>query len=490
MGSDRQVPDHVLRELGLDPASAGLDEVFNAFRRQHPLRMSERPGVIPAPRLNVKASWALVRRADGLVGVEIVTSQRLGPVAANNPDHLLEPAEYLTEPQAFRIMALGTVRGPWRWLNIQSAVPGITRAWMIDDYIDLSDRSQREMVELLCEQDVVPVVWVNEGLEIPWVIEPNDAPAWRMALEVTARVSAADWADEIAQLRWESSPSFRPGIPRPRPYKRRTVEPPAGDSLPFFARRSGAIPKTGTPELDGLALPAGSRKPSRGSAYWASNDPVANLDQLAPWLASKFPGTGLWPLLWRWPEEPDAYMSGGHHELDRIDQIDVQRLLTTSRGEPAQDSAELASAALAPAEPETAPAASVNPFPAWALTEPCRLLLVPCNRPADAPTALGGIGGEVPPPETSAVLRSWEQRFGAVLFEIAPALTRLSVTRPPTRADQARLLAGELHAIDPHVSELAGDIQHTTTALMTPARRIETSSSTPAIGADAWDIAW
>jgi hypothetical protein len=44
--------------------------------------------------------------------------------------------------------------------------------------------------------------------------------------------------------------------------------------------------------------------------------------------------------------------------------------------------------------------------------------------------------------------RSWEERFGAVIYELAPGMTRLSVARPPTDEDQALALAAEIHAWD------------------------------------------
>ncbi len=47
----------------------------------------------------------------------------------------------------------------------------------------------------------------------------------------------------------------------------------------------------------------------------------------------------------------------------------------------------------------------IDPCPAWAFEQPARLVLVPCNRPVDAVTALGGVAGEADPPLVSAVLR-------------------------------------------------------------------------------------
>jgi len=48
-----------------------------------------------------------------------------------------------------------------------------------------------------------------------------------------------------------------------------------------------------------------------------------------------------------------------------------------------------------------------------------------------------------PAPHISAVMRSWEERFGAVLVAVAPSMSWLAVQAPPSDPDQARLLAAE-----------------------------------------------
>ncbi|MGC7358384.1 DUF4253 domain-containing protein, partial [Mycobacteroides abscessus subsp. massiliense] len=55
------------------------------------------------------------------------------------------------------------------------------------------------------------------------------------------------------------------------------------------------------------------------------------------------------------------------------------------------------------------------------VAEPGALLLVPVARPADVPAALGWWGGTnycLTGTDFTAVLRSWEDRFGAVLISI------------------------------------------------------------------------
>jgi hypothetical protein len=77
------------------------------------------------------------------------------------------------------------------------------------------------------------------------------------------------------------------------------------------------------------------------------------------------------------------------------------------------------------------------------------LLLVPCNRPADAITMLGGLAGEVQAPTISAVLRSWEERFFATAYEVAPDLVKLAVEAPPASEEHALLVAAEHMAFCP-----------------------------------------
>jgi hypothetical protein len=78
-------------------------------------------------------------------------------------------------------------------------------------------------------------------------------------------------------------------------------------------------------------------------------------------------------------------------------------------------------------------------------TRDARIGLVPAARPADILARLGwslanaGITGS----ELAAVLRSWEDRFGARLFEVGFDAIRLLVSRPPRSLEAARRIAVE-----------------------------------------------
>ena len=81
---------------------------------------------------------------------------------------------------------------------------------------------------------------------------------------------------------------------------------------------------------------------------------------------------------------------------------------------------------------------------------PCDPLLgvVPVARPADVPAAVGwfGTGSWSDVAGVSAVLRSWEDRFGAVLVRMGRATVELSVAAPPWERSECLAIAAEHYA--------------------------------------------
>jgi hypothetical protein len=81
-----------------------------------------------------------------------------------------------------------------------------------------------------------------------------------------------------------------------------------------------------------------------------------------------------------------------------------------------------------------------------------QLALVPVSRPADVPAALGWSGtsgswdGWDDVAAVSAVLRSWEDRFGAVLVRMGRATLELSVAAPPWERSECLAIAAEHYA--------------------------------------------
>ena len=73
--------------------------------------------------------------------------------------------------------------------------------------------------------------------------------------------------------------------------------------------------------------------------------------------------------------------------------------------------------------------------------------LVPVARPADVPAAVGWAGAEGWDAATvSAVLRSWEDRFGAVLVRMGRATLELAVAAPPWERSECLAIAAEHYA--------------------------------------------
>lgn len=83
---------------------------------------------------------------------------------------------------------------------------------------------------------------------------------------------------------------------------------------------------------------------------------------------------------------------------------------------------------------------------ALAALRPARLGLVPASRPADVLPLIGWSGfapGTDGTLSLAAVLRSWEDRFGATLLDVGFAEIRLLVERPPRTGEAALRLAAE-----------------------------------------------
>jgi hypothetical protein len=75
--------------------------------------------------------------------------------------------------------------------------------------------------------------------------------------------------------------------------------------------------------------------------------------------------------------------------------------------------------------------------------------LVPVSRPADVPAAVGWFGMANAWDDVvavSAVLRSWEDRFGAVLVRMGRATLELSVAAPPWERSECLAIAAEHYA--------------------------------------------
>ncbi len=274
---------------------------------------------------------------------------------------------------------------------------------------------------------------------------------------------------------------------KPKRLRRRALAAPA-QPLPFFAKRPGALPPDGKATIGGVRLPRGSRC----LHHWATDEPVPDAIAVASELAAAFPRTGLWPVLWDASYgDPDSYMlaDGDPRAVDRLDATRVLRQRLASLDVEVPRLSGLAPGAQRPArkaEPYPTLARQTPPEPALPPTR-WILLLVPVNRPADVPSVLGtNLTEYLAPNEASAVVRSWEERFGAVPVVLGPGDLELAVGAPPTGSKQARQLVYEQYAFNPE-NEVA-----TLEDLPEVAQRLRSDAPDPISGRSSglWGFAW
>lgn len=177
------------------------------------------------------------------------------------------------------------------------------------------------------------------------------------------------------------------------------------------------------------------------------------------------PGTDLVPLLL-------AFLDGGHEgrpwdngelglrcDLAVIDRLDAATVIAQGWADSVPTAEDLedpewaamvapfgeAFPGLAHGQDQTLAEAELARALGW--LSPARIGLVPASRPADV-LALVGYDGTVnrygTPELLSAALRSWEDRFGAVLVEVGFAHIRLLARRPPRTQADAQAVAAEL----------------------------------------------
>ena len=286
-----------------------------------------------------------------------------------------------------------------------------------------------------------------------------DAPAEQ------ARAAAAQACREGFQYAPQATETPMPASPgcrkqtkgaNPKPLRRRTLGAPA-TPVPFFAQRPGALPRDGAATVGGLQLPRGSRC----MHHWATDEPVADAVGLASRLAAAFPETGLWPVLWDNWEDPDNFLMP-MNDLRRADRADAERVLR--RAWARMDVKKPAFPALAPGSPDAAKpavpfqtyAGSLSPSAPRPPGGPV-LLLVPVNRPADVVSVLGAQLTQFDTDdELTTVLRSWEERFGAVPVAVGAGTLDVAVGAPPRARDQAVRLAYEHYAFNSQDDTISG----------------------------------
>jgi hypothetical protein len=232
------------------------------------------------------------------------------------------------------------------------------------------------------------------------------------------------------------------------------------------------LPEDGELRLGPVTLPAGKRITSAyGSGEpiaWVTIQPVPDSGIVWAALSDAQPETGLAPILLAGLDD-DTKRPWDDEEFDDpedigpLDQLDAARVLADDWAdgleilEPGEEEDPEAIEERAPfgqTFPGLAPAGDA-PLSAARLRDvlgslpAARLGLVPAARPADVLPRIGW-GGIANWHDSSlpiaAVLRSWEERFGARLLEVGFAQIRLLVERPPRSLDAAWAVAAEHYA--------------------------------------------
>jgi hypothetical protein len=244
---------------------------------------------------------------------------------------------------------------------------------------------------------------------------------------------------------------------------------PADDILvvrPSQAAEPGQLPEAGPLRLGPVDLGPGRpviARPyfderSQPTPLWVTDHAVRDVG--AAWwaLVEQFPKTGLWPLLLQSLADTDRPWDTGElqpvseAEIDALDPLQVLESQWHGWLVPINYRWAPGTGPLAPFGPEfpgLAPhQAEVSPVFATAGGS-ARLGLVSCRRPADAVALVGWLGtiNFIEPAKVSAVLRSWEDRFGVVLAGLGFATMTLLVTRPPASDADALLVAAEIAAL-------------------------------------------
>jgi hypothetical protein len=224
--------------------------------------------------------------------------------------------------------------------------------------------------------------------------------------------------------------------------------------LPLRAANAGALPAAGRPDVAGIRLPAGAPGRMPGATWWITDDPVDDWAPMCDRLAARFPRTGLWP----------AIRGAGNHPLESLrkppDPATIARL---------EQLGPIVSGAWGP-EPPLAPATfrgrppRFSPFErlqrarlAFGLTKhPAYVVLIPARRPADIVARAGlyvDLWPGATPTDASLLLRSWEDRFGAVVVELGTGEVVVAVAEPATDAVTIAALWAEQGAASPHMYE-------------------------------------
>jgi hypothetical protein len=236
------------------------------------------------------------------------------------------------------------------------------------------------------------------------------------------------------------------------------------------------VPADGELRIGSVRLPAGRRiragHGSGGPVAWATTEPVPGAGRVWAALSDEHAQSGLVPVLLSGiggdPERPwDAQEFRDPDDLTELDHLDAAEVLrqewrqqTTEYDDYDEEDEEYQDEDFAQSIAQDVAPFSRRQFPGLAQAEdhqlsagqfdrvlsrlgPARVGLVPASRPADALPMLGWNDALVTAVPQAAVLRSWEDRFGARLLRVGLAEFSVLAQRPPRTLESAQRLAAE-----------------------------------------------
>jgi hypothetical protein len=266
--------------------------------------------------------------------------------------------------------------------------------------------------------------------------------------------------------------------------------------------RPAKLPEASEPILAGIKLPPGrlvvpdpelnDGQLRSSPVLWITEKPAPDVGTLWIRLAAEFHTTGLWPLVLESLEDaddrpwfsgelgPNASSDPGKYAADAV-LTNWWREAIPVKGEENEAFARLTPfgrtfPGLAPASESTRDDGAVGRV---ARQLGGRLGLVAAGRPADALSVIGWLGpvnyfSDLGP--LSAVMRSWEDRFGAYLVGVGFDTVTLAVERPP------RSIATSNHVAAEHFAACPDNIYQDVGSIEKYARRIN--------GRDVWTFWW
>lgn len=234
--------------------------------------------------------------------------------------------------------------------------------------------------------------------------------------------------------------------------------PPAATELaPFYAEAPGELPTESVVKIGGETLPKGhlvwTNSDEQGApVMWISDGKSARAGALVAELQKEFPNNGLWPLVIVGENGGPDFESSIQSVDDELSEPDVSALLTATYADTIGDKFASLTEYVGPftesfpglAAPTTgqinakSAAQSVQNVYGW-------VVLVPVTRPADVPLAIGWTGSAsyYDPAEMTTILRSWEDRLGAVVTVMGWNYLWVSTVRQPASEAETLAVAGE-----------------------------------------------